>query len=231
MTKPSTPPPPQKKNNRALTIIIIIIIILALLGIFSHYKQKNVQPNNNPNNPPTQPINNNNNNPNQTQLPQPKSMSSFTLTDDSGQAFSNDNLKGHWTLMFFGFTHCGDVCPLTLTELSKMYTELQKETPSDQLPQVLFVSVDPQRDNTEVLHRYIKSYNPNFIAATGDDPNLNIFTQDLGVFFKKVEKDNGGYGMDHSSQIFVFNPAGNWVGMLSYPFQAQQLVQSFKSFQ
>lgn len=225
-------PPPPKKNNRALTIIIVIIIILALLGVYSHTKQKNANGNNpNPNNAPAQQANPNNNNPNQTKLPEPKSINTFNLTDDSGQAYSNDNLKGHWTLVFFGFTHCGDVCPLTLTELNKMYTQLQKETPTEQLPQVLFVSVDPQRDTQDVLHQYIKSYNPNFIAASGDEPNLNVFVKDLGVYFNKTPKSGGGYGMDHSSQIFVFNPSGQWVGILNYPFQGPQLVQSLKTFQ
>jgi protein SCO1/2 len=227
MTRPN-PPPPQRKNNRALTIIIVIIIILALLGVYSHTKQKNGN-NPNANNTPAQQTNNNN--PNQTKLPEPKSINSFTLTDDSGQTYSNENLNGHWTLMFFGFTHCGDVCPLTLTELNKMYGQLQKELPSEQLPQVLFVSVDPQRDTKDVLHQYIKTYNPNFIAASGDEPNLNVFVKDLGVYFNKVQKSGGDYGMNHSSQIFIFNPSGQWVGILTYPFQGPQLAQSFKTFQ
>ncbi len=270
MNKPNSTPP-QKKNKRALTIIIAIIIILALLGIYSHYKQKNEtsansmnapalqddtsKPDNNPNidtnstdtstnntsnadtdnteNTNSDADNNSNtdNNPNQTKLPEPKTVSNFTLTDNKGKPFTNENLKGHWTMMFFGFTRCGDVCPLTLSELNKMYGQLQKEVSSDQLPQVVFVSVDPERDNTDTLNRYIDSYNPNFIAATGDKQNLDIFAKELGVYYSKEDKGDGNYSMKHSSQIFLFNPAGDWVGELSYPFQGPQLAQSFKSFQ
>lgn len=273
MNKPNSTPP-QKKNKRALTIIIAIIIILALLGIYSHYKQKNETSANSMNAPALQddtskPDNNSNtdtnstdtstnntsnadtdntentnntnsdadnnsntdNNPNQTKLPEPKTVSNFTLTDNKGKPFTNENLKGHWTMMFFGFTRCGDVCPLTLSELNKMYGQLQKEVSSDQLPQVVFVSVDPERDNTDTLNRYIDSYNPNFIAATGDKQNLDIFAKELGVYYSKEDKGDGNYSMKHSSQIFLFNPAGDWVGELSYPFQGPQLAQSFKSFQ
>lgn len=212
-----------RKNGRVVAIIVIIILILAGLGAYSYHKKKSsasVQS--------TAPATTQQN-PNTTALPSPKTISPFTLTDDTGKPFTNDNLKGHWTFMFFGFTHCGDVCPTTLTELNKTYQQLQKDLPADQLPQVVFVSVDPDRDTVDVLHNYIKNYNPNFIAATGNADNLNVFVKDLGVYFAKVpSQDANNYGVHHSSQLYLLNPDGNWVDIFTYPIQADQLAKNYE---
>jgi len=218
--------PVQKKNSRVLGILIVVIIILIALGVYSHYKQKAAQqPPASSSSPTSTP---NNQNPTKTMLPTPKTISSFNLTDDSGKPFTNENLKGHWTFMFFGFSGCADVCPTTLTELNKMYQQLNQGT-ATQLPQVVFVSVDPERDTLNVLHNYVKNFNPNFIGATGSAENLNVFVKDLGVYFAKVPKEGNNYGMNHSSQIYIFNPEGNWVGILNYPQPGDQLAENYKT--
>lgn len=212
---------PPKKHHRILAILIIIVILLAILGYYSHYKKTAPLPAT----PTTQQTT-----PTQTLLPAPRTLNPFSLTDDAGNPLTNANLKGHWSLMFFGFTHCGDVCPTTLTELNKMYQQLQKDLPADRLPQIIFVSVDPERDTQPVLHNYIKNYNPNFIGATGNSDNLNVFVKDLGVYFhKKPSQDANTYDMEHSPQIYLFNPDGNWVGILTYPQQAEQLTQNYQA--
>ncbi len=208
--------PAPKKNSRVVGIIVVIIVILAGLGVYSHFKQKNAAQANQ--------------GASETLLPSPKTLSNFTLTDDTGKPYTNDNLKGHWTILLFGFSHCGDVCPLSMTELNKMYLQLQNELPADKLPQVAFISVDPARDTPEVLHNYVKNYNPNFTGATGDAANLNIFVKEMGVYYaKKASQDPNVYGMDHSSQVFLFNPDGNWIGILNFPFQAAQLTKSYEN--
>jgi protein SCO1 len=222
----------EKKNGRLIGIIVIVIIILAGLGVYSYSKQKTAseqQPNTpaapenaqNPSTPSSSP----------TLLPTPKTINNFTLTDDTGKPFTNDNLKNHWTFMFFGFTHCGDVCPNTLAELNKMYQQLEAKLPADQLPQIVFISVDPERDTTDVLHQYVQNFNPHFIAATGNIDSLNPFVQDLGIYYSKVpnEQDPNTYSMDHSSQLYVFNPDGNWAGILTYPQSADELVKSYET--
>jgi protein SCO1 len=215
----------RKKNARVVGVILVVIVILIGLGIRSHFKPND----NNQTNVPANIIQDNHTS-NQTMLPQPKTISNFTLTDDNGQSFTNENLKGHWTLVAFGYSHCGDVCPITLTELNKMVQGLQNKLPANQLPQVLFVSVDPQRDTPEVLHRYVKNYNPNFMAATGDADNLNIFVKEMGVYYsKKASTDPNVYGMEHSSQIFLFDPQGEWVGLLTFPFQSDKLATSYEA--
>jgi len=217
------PQPPQKKNGRTLGILIVIIIILIALGIYSHFKNKATAPTTAPTPTQEQPA------PNKTSLPTPKTISAFTLTDDSGKPFTNDNLRGHWTLMFFGFTHCGDVCPTTLTELNKMVQALNKQS-FTQLPQVVFVSVDPDRDSTDVIHNYVKNFNPSFIGARGDAQTLDTFAKEMGVYFSKVPgPDANTYSVNHSSQLHVFDPNGNWVAILTYPFQADQLVKTYEA--
>lgn len=220
MTDQST----KKKNRRIVGIIVVVIIILVVVGFLSHKKQQASAQPSTPTAAQDIPASN------QTLLPSPKTISPFTLTDDNGKAFTNDNLKGRWTFMAFGFSHCGDVCPLTLTELNKMYQQLEKDLPADKLPQIVFISVDPERDNTNVLHNYVKNYNPNFIGASGDANNLNVFVKDLGVYFsKKPSADPTTYGMEHSSQLYLFNPDGNWMGILTFPFQADQLTKNYET--
>ena len=95
---------PKKKNYRLVTVLVIIIVILAILGFYSHFHRNAGLTGNNPQNTPTS---------NQTMLPTPKTISPFNLTDDNGKSFTNENLKGRWSLVFFGFTHCADVCHVT----------------------------------------------------------------------------------------------------------------------
>lgn len=219
-----TDKPIRIKNSRLVAILVVIIIILAGLGVYSHHKQKAVEQ------PATPTAQQGQTSGNQTLLPSPKTISAFTLTDDTGKPFTNDSLKGHWSFVAFGFSHCGDVCPITLTELNKMVQQLQKDLPADKLPQVVFISVDPERDTTAVLHNYVKNYNPSFIGATGSTDNLNIFVKDLGVYYsKKPSNDPKTYGMNHSSQLYLFNPDGNWVGIVTYPFQADQLTKNYEA--
>jgi protein SCO1 len=220
--------PTRKKNRQIVGVIIVIVVILAGLGFYSHSRQKTVAQ------PLTPAASKEVPEPsNQTILPTPKSISAFTLTDNSGKPFTNENLKGHWTFVFFGFSHCGDVCPLTLAELNKMDQQLQKDLPTDQLPQVVFVTVDPERDTVEVLDKYVKNFNPRFLGATGNAENLNVFVKDLGMSYAKNPpqdaKDPNTYGMSHSSQIYLINPEGNWAGVITYPFQADQLVKNYKA--
>lgn len=216
-----TDQPKPKKNGPVLGVIIAVVIILAGLGVYSHYRQSSAV---------ASMAQQSAQNTSETLLPTPKTVSPFTLTDDEGQTFANENLKGHWGLVFFGFTRCGDVCPTTLTELNKMYTQLEQTLTAEQLPQVVFVSVDPDRDTADVLHRYVKNYNPHFIGASGSADNLSIFVKDLGLYYsKKPRAGSNDYGMDHSSQIYVFNPDGNWAGILTYPQSADQLISNYKA--
>ena len=111
----------------------------------------------------------------------------FQLTDETGKSFSNTNLKGHWTLMFFGFTNCGYVCPTTLSALGKMYTNLSAHLPPALLPQVVMVSVDPERDSVQRLKAYVKTFNPAFVGVRGSIEQTKTLANQMSVVFMKIK--------------------------------------------
>ncbi|MBS0351865.1 MAG: SCO family protein [Proteobacteria bacterium] len=162
-------------------------------------------------------------------LPSPKTITAFTVTDDKGQIFSNNNLKGHWTFLFFGFTHCPGVCPTTLANLNGMTKQLKKLLPSQSIPQVIMITVDPQKDPTAVMHNYVKNFNADFIGATADSNTLNNFSKDLGLVYQKIPQANGDYMMDHSAELYLFNPDGKWVATFGYPTEVNHLVKSYQN--
>jgi protein SCO1/2 len=100
-------------------------------------------------------------------LPTPRAIAPFSLMDDRGQAFDNARLQGRWTIMYFGYTACPDICPTTMAAVAQAEQLLAKSRDSDLLKelQVVFVSVDPERDTTEVLHRYVTAFSPDFVGA------------------------------------------------------------------
>lgn len=156
--------------------------------------------------------------------PQPKQVRTVELIGGDGQSFALDELKGRWTLVFFGFTHCPDACPTALAML-KSAAHAWSELPLAQQPQVLFVSVDPERDKPEVLQRYVHFFNPDFHAATADHSIMLPWTRSLGVVYEQVADGNGGYSVDHSTSILVFDPELQLVGMLRPPHTAAQIVE------
>ena len=136
----------------------------------------------------------------------PRTVNSFALTDHQGNTFSNEQLKGKWSWVFFGYTSCPDVCPTTLQELNFVYDELKaisKDT------QVLLVSVDPQRDTVEKLSQYIAYFNTEFKALVADHAALFPFARNMGLMYA-ISDDNRheSYLVDHSASIVLINPQG-----------------------
>jgi len=164
-------------------------------------------------------------------LPKPRIIANFSLTDHHNQSFTKKQLQGHWTMMFFGFTSCALVCPTTLSELNKMYQLLEKELPADKLPQVIFVTVDPNRDTLARLNEYVTAFNKNFIGVRANITMTVAFEKQLHIAAATVTTDNSGqknYTINHSAEILVFNPRGELYAYLSYPHQALQLVKDYK---
>jgi protein SCO1/2 len=164
-------------------------------------------------------------------LPTPKEISNFKLTTNQGKIFTKDDLKGHMTLMFFGFTNCRYVCPTTLATLNKMYQILEKELPANQLPQMIMVSVDPERDSVEKMNSYVNSFNPHIIGARSDTKQILALAKQLNIVAIKVQEGPGknDYYMDHSAEILVFNPEGQLQAYLSYPHKVKQMIEDYKS--
>ena len=143
-------------------------------------------------------------------------LSPYRLAMSDGTVATPESLQGHWTVVFLGFTHCPDVCPTTLAELAKAQ-KTWETLPEAIRPRLLFVSVDPERDTPAKTGEYTRYFHPATLAATGDPPALEKFTQALGLVYAKVPMDNGDYSMDHSATLVVLDPQGRQAGLIRPP--------------
>ncbi|GGC93424.1 SCO family protein [Chelatococcus reniformis] len=132
----------------------------------------------------------------------------FTLTDQNGDAVSDASLRGEPFLVFFGFTHCPDVCPTTLFDASEMLRALGPSAKA----KVLFVSVDPQRDTPEVLKSYLGSFDPRIVGLTGSQEAVDAMAKAYRVYARKVPLKDGDYTMDHTALVYLMDRTGRFVG-------------------
>jgi len=132
----------------------------------------------------------------------------FRLIDQDGQPFSNEDLKGKTFLVFFGFTHCPDVCPTTLFDMSEIMRNLGAE--ADRTA-ALFISVDPERDTAEAMKDYMSSFDPHVRGLTGNAEALAAVAKAYRVYYKKVPLDGGDYTMDHTAIVYLMDKEGRFV--------------------
>jgi protein SCO1/2 len=163
-----------------------------------------------------------------TLLQPPKAIPEFTLLDQTNAPFTTSRLHDHWTLMFFGFTNCADVCPTTLAVLAATKKTLS-DLPAAQQPHVVFVSVDAKRDTPDTLKAYIKNFDSTFIGVTGSQTNLDAFTKSLGVPNAIRLLDNGSYAVDHYAGILAFNPQGELRALFSAPHNVDTLTSDYRA--
>ena len=165
-----------------------------------------------------------------TVLPNPRLVHPFQLKDDSNQSFSDANLKDHWSILFFGFSSCPMMCPATMAELSKVYKLLQTQG-AKTLPQVIMVSIDPERDTVAAMHRYVKEFDPHFIGLTGENKEIKRLTQELGIVYLQAEKsgDNKTGNIDHSGTLILVNPKGEALAFFSFPHDAKKIADDYRS--
>ena len=136
----------------------------------------------------------------------PKAVKNFTLIDQDGKPFHQDRWQGQWTFLYFGYTFCPDVCPLTLLELSKLQKILEREQ-RDQNVAYLFISVDPKRDTPQRLGEYAGYFNPKFRGATGTAEELAGLARHFGVYYKIADAAEGeNYTVDHSTAVLLIDP-------------------------
>jgi protein SCO1 len=158
----------------------------------------------------------------------PRSFKSFLLTDDSGQEFTQERFLGKWSLVFFGFTFCPDVCPTTLALLNQFYQQQQDKKFGDDL-QIILVTVDPARDTPEKLHDYIKYFNPSFTGVTGEFLDIHRFATQLNIPFSKVPGGGDNYTVEHSGNVAVINDKGHYVGFFRAPMELAKLNLTYQS--
>jgi protein SCO1/2 len=154
---------------------------------------------------------------------EPRPISEFFMIDHLGQRASLSNLKGRWSLLFFGFTTCPDVCPTTLSVLNDAISPLKDP------PAVVMVSVDPDRDTPERLARYVSAFNPTFIGYTGTFDETVKLAEQLNIAFGKVPGDvPGSYLVDHSASLVLIDPNGRYAGFIKAPHNASKIQRVLK---
>ena len=158
----------------------------------------------------------------------PRIINDFSLLNHDGAGYSIENLKGTWTLAYFGFTHCPDICPTALSDMNRLMNALDE--PFSSQTQVIMVSVDPARDTPEVLNDYINYFNKDFVGVTGDFVETMKLAQNLNVAFNKVVTDDG-YSVDHTGNLILINPMGHYHGFFKPPFELARLKLTLQSIQ
>ncbi len=156
-------------------------------------------------------------------FPQTREIPDFAMQTASGEVVNKAYLAKHWTMIFLGFTHCPDVCPTTLGELSKAQ-KAWEGLPETTRPRLLFVSVDPARDTPKAIAEYAAFFHKDTLTATAQEPALTDFAQSLALVYAKVPMENGDYTMDHSATIVLLDPSGNEVGLIRPPFLPEKIA-------
>ncbi|MBC8381487.1 MAG: protein SCO1/2 [Porticoccaceae bacterium] len=157
----------------------------------------------------------------------PRKFSDFDLIDHRGDAFTLERLKGQWSMIFFGFTNCPDVCPTTLATLNETYSKL-KDSEKENL-QVIMVSLDPERDTVDKLDQYMPYFNAEFVGVTGNKHFIKRFTTEINIAYNQVPLGGDDYTVDHSSQIVLVNPNGHYHGFFKSPHSAIMLRKTWRS--
>jgi protein SCO1/2 len=153
-----------------------------------------------------------------TSLPQARPIAAFSLTDQDGVAFDNSNLAGKPSLLFFGFTHCPDVCPTTLALMTQLHRD-----PALQALRMVFITVDPARDDALTLRHYVEAFGGGFTAARGEDVALDPLLQNLGAVRSVQALPGGDYAVDHSATLYFINGKGALSAVFTPPFDRVRL--------
>ena len=163
-------------------------------------------------------------------FPKTIEVSDVTFINEEGQEVGKNENLGKWSFLFFGYTFCPDVCPTTLSVMQQMWIKLSPEMQSK--TQIVLVSVDTERDTPEQLKSYMDYFDPSFTAFTGKPASLRSFAAELNAVYAKVERKNArnevdselGYLMDHSANIAILDPKGNYYGFIKPPFTPKKML-------
>lgn len=202
----------QEPRSNQKIILLLVFIIAAILSSFFLFHLRNEQ----------KPLLASND---VTIFNVAREIKDFDLTQGNGETFKQKHLRNHWTLMFFGFTHCPQICPTTLDTLALAYKELKPLYPT---LQVALVSIDPERDTKDVILTYTKQYHADFIGVTGQVQAIRKLQGQLGIFAEKEPGTGQRYQMQHTSSILLFNPKGQLAGSIRYGLTPQAFVTTFK---
>jgi protein SCO1/2 len=153
-----------------------------------------------------------------TWLPESRAVGSLHLTDAAGKSFTEQSLQGHPSLVFFGFTYCPDLCPTTLSTLA----QLQRDPPIRGL-EVLFITVDPERDSSAALQQYLAAFSPDFVGLRPQPAELPTLLRNFGAIAERVSLPDGSYTVDHSATLYLLDTRGRIAAIFTPPFTAAGL--------
>ncbi len=151
----------------------------------------------------------------------------FRLVDQNGAVVTEDALKGRPSIVFFGFTHCPDICPTTLFDVSEVYKALGRD--GDKVG-AYFVSVDPERDTPDILKEYLSSFDPHLRGLTGDPKSVAAMEKAYRVYSKKVPLDAGGYTMDHTALVYLMDKDGRFVAPFNLKRKPEDSAADLKRY-
>jgi protein SCO1/2 len=160
--------------------------------------------------------------------PTPRELPEFTLTRSDGKPLTHADWKNRWTVAFFGYTNCPDICPTTLATFKSAASKLAADGVDDRV-RFDFISVDPARDTPEQLAKYVSYFSKDFVAATGTDEELTKLTRALGLIYSREATGNGDYAVDHSASAVLIDPKGREVGLFRPPFDANAMAADLKT--
>ena len=156
----------------------------------------------------------------------PLDIIEFELNNQGDQLYSKNDLKNQWTILFFGYTNCPDVCPTTIFKLGQIKQQMSKELPNLNL-QILFITLDPERDSTERLKEYLGFFDPSMTGLTGEITKIVELTSNLSVFFQRINKEDG-YDFNHTASIFLINPKAQLKASFSPASSMDMLAEDIK---
>jgi protein SCO1 len=159
-----------------------------------------------------------------TALDEPRALPDFSLLDARGEPFRRESLDGRWTLVFTGFTHCPDVCPMTIA----LFARLREEVPRSDL-QLLFLSVDPERDTPRQVARYLEHFGPGIQGATGQRTEIERVTTSMGLAQVRNPGAGGDYTVDHSTALVLIDPGARVAGYFTAPHDPAALAADLKA--
>ena len=164
-----------------------------------------------------------------TLFPDPKPLTPFALTDQQNRVFDLSRLKGKWSFLFFGYTHCPDVCPTTLAVLARARDNIAKTTAGAEDVQFVFISVDPNRDSASKLRQYVDYFDAAFLGVTGDNAEIGNLAGQLGAAYQ-VEITPGleNYPVYHSTAVFLVDPQARYHAMFTPPLDAETISRRFE---
>jgi protein SCO1 len=151
----------------------------------------------------------------------------FNLTDQNGNTITEGDLKGRPSLVFFGFTHCPEVCPTTLFDISEV---LNKLGPDAAKVNAIFITVDPERDSPAVLKDYLASFNPRLVGVGGDAEELAKVAKEYRVYYKKVPLKDGDYTMDHTAIVYLMDKNGQFVAPFSLKRKPEEAATELRRY-